>query len=214
MSAVADGLVATPEGPARVSVVGDADAGVGTLVLGHGAGGSRWTDDVVAVRGAAADAGWCVVLVDQPWRVAGRRIAPRPEALDRAWLSVLSRLQVLPAPLVVGGRSAGARVACRCAEQVEAAAVLALSFPLHPPGRPERSRASELAAAAGAGIAVHVIQGRTDPMGTPEELRSALPEGATVHAVAGTHSLERVAEQVARSALQWLQETAGRLGGR
>ena len=205
-----DALLDTPEGPARVRVSGA--GGVGMLVLGHGAGGSRWTDDVCAVRDAAVDAGWVVVLLDQPWRVAGRRIATRPQSLDLAWLSVLAHLGRPAGPLVVGGRSAGARVACRTAAQVGAAAVLAVSFPLHPPGRPDRSRAEELVAPSRSGIPVHVIQGREDPMGTPEEVAAVLPASASVHPVEGNHSLERSAEEVARSALQGLQGAARGFG--
>ncbi|MGL5911985.1 MAG: alpha/beta family hydrolase, partial [Phycicoccus sp.] len=106
---VQEQLVDTPHGPARVtSSVPDA-APRGRLVLGHGAGGLRWTLDVLAVRDAAARAGWAVDLVDQPWRVAGRRVGPRPTALDEAWLAVLGEAR-RPGirPLVVGGRSAGA----------------------------------------------------------------------------------------------------------
>ncbi|MEO7422716.1 MAG: alpha/beta family hydrolase [Ornithinibacter sp.] len=207
-----DALVDTPEGPARVLVSGAGTGSVGMLVLGHGAGGTRWTEDVTAVRDAAVGAGWVVVLLDQPWRVAGRRIATRPESLDRAWLSVLAHLGRPAGPLVVGGRSAGARVACRTAAQVGASAVLALSFPLHPPGRPDRSRADELAAPSLSGIPVHVIQGRADPMGTPEEVAAVLPASASVHPVEGNHSLERAAKEVACSALQGLQGSARGVG--
>ncbi|HET7762584.1 MAG TPA: alpha/beta family hydrolase [Phycicoccus sp.] len=170
---------------------------MGRLVLGHGAGGLRWTDDVVAARDAAVAAGWVVDLVDQPWRVAGKRVGPGPAALDAAWRAVLAASTAVPGPLVVGGRSAGARVACRTAAEVGAAAVLALSFPLHPPGRPERSRAEELAAPAAAGLAVHVVQGRTDPFGAPAEVRAVLPAGAHLTEVDGAHSLERSAAAVA-----------------
>ena len=192
-------LVETPEGPARTTVTQPDGIPVGLLVLGHGAGGLRWTDDVTASRDAAVDAGWTVALVDQPWRVAGRRIGGQPASLDRAWLAVLPTLHAHRpngGPLVVGGRSAGARVACRTAAAVGANAVLALSFPLHPPGRPERSRGEELREPGRHGITVHVIQGLSDAFGTPEEGREVLT-GAAVHEVAGTHSLERSAALVA-----------------
>ena len=189
--------VPTRSGPARATRTMPDGRARGRLVLGHGAGGLRWTDDVTAVRDAAVGRGWLVELVDQPWRVAGRKVAPGPAALDAAWLEVLEALPRVAGPLVVGGRSAGARVACRTAARVGAVAVLALSFPLHPPGRPERSRAEELAAPAGAGIPVHVVQGRTDPFGTPEEVQAVLPPLATLSAVAGPHSLERAATAVA-----------------
>lgn len=212
MTGAETALLDTPEGQARVLTSGTVTGGAGTLVLGHGAGGSRWTEDVAAVRAAAVDAGWLVVLVDQPWRVAGRRIATGPESLDRAWLSVLAQLPRSAGPLVLGGRSAGARVACRTAGRLEAAAVLALSFPLHPAGRPERSRAEELAAPWRSAVPVHVIQGSRDPMGAPEELTALSLQGVSVHPVDGTHSLERAAQQVARSAVGLLQGATGRLG--
>jgi predicted alpha/beta-hydrolase family hydrolase len=190
--------VDTPHGPARLTRSSPAAAPVGRLVVGHGAGGLRWTDDVLAVREAATALGWVVDLVDQPWRVAGRRVGPGPAALDAAWLAVLDTIPPVPqVPLVLAGRSAGARVACRTAQRLTAAAVLALSFPLHPPGRPERSRADELAAPSAAGIGVHVVQGRTDPFGTPDELRPLLPPLATLAVVTGPHSLERAAGEVA-----------------
>jgi predicted alpha/beta-hydrolase family hydrolase len=192
-------LVETPQGSARTTTSTPTEPGLGTLVLGHGAGGLRWTKDVLAVRDAAVAAGWTVVLVDQPWRVAGRRLGPAPPALDRAWRAVLDSVHVSGGDglLVVGGRSAGARVACRTAAAVGADAVVALSFPLHPPGRPERSRAGELALPGAAGIPVHVIQGRTDRFGGPDEVAAALPAGSTVDAVTGTHSLGGSATRVA-----------------
>ena len=184
-------LVDTPLGPARATTTRPDGIPAGALVLGHGAGGQRWTLDVVATRDAMVDAGWAVVLVDQPWRVSGMRIGPAPASLDRAWLPVLDAItpDLGPGPLVVGGRSAGARVACRTAAEVGADAVLALSFPLHPPGRPERSRAAELLTPAAHGIPVHVVQGRTDPFGTPAEVEGVLPEGATLDVVTGAHSI-------------------------
>lgn len=199
-------LVDTPEGVARVTTSLPHGIPVGLLVLGHGAGGLRWTLDVLATRDAAVADGWVVALVDQPWRVAGRRVGGPPASLDRAWLSVLAALEpVRPAgPLVVGGRSAGARVACRTAAAAGAGAVVALSFPLHPPGHPERTRRDELALPAAAGIPVHVVQGRTDPFGTPEEVRPLLPPGASLDVVVGPHALERAAGDVAAVVLSRL----------
>ncbi len=197
--------VATPSGPARVTRTAAQGRARGNLVLGHGAGGLRWTDDVTALRDVAVGSGWTVDLVDQPWRVASRRVGPGPTVLDVAWLAVLEALPVTDGTLVVGGRSAGARVACRTAARVGAVAVLALSFPLHPPGRPDRSRAGELATPATAGIPVHVVQGRTDPFGSPEEVRAVLPPLATLTAVDGPHSLERVAAAVADAAGEVLE---------
>ena len=204
-------LVDTPAGTARASTTAPSGAPRGVLVLGHGAGGLRWTGDVLAVRDAAVAAGWRVVLVDQPWRLLGRRVGPGAAALDPAWRAVLADLADLPrpGPLVVGGRSAGARVACRTAGGTGASAVLALSFPLHPPGRPAASRAAELAAPGGLGLPVHVVQGRADPFGSPEEVRTALPAGGTVTEVDGPHSLERSAAAVAAAAVAWLGDLAG-----
>ena len=116
----------------------------------------------MASASAAASLGWSVALVEQPWRVRGRRIAEAPKRLDAAWLDVLATLD--GTPLVTGGRSAGARVACRTAAQVGADAVVCLAFPLHPPGRPERSRLPEL---EGVGVPVLVVQGSRDPFGVP-----------------------------------------------
>lgn len=192
-------LVDTPLGPARATTSRPAGAPVGALVLGHGAGGLRWTLDVLAVRDAAVAARWVVVLADQPWRVAGRKVGGPPASLDRAWLPLVAALRpsLGPGPLVVGGRSAGARVACRTAAEVGAAAVVALSFPLHPPGKPESSRAGELAAPSAHGIPVHVVQGRTDPFGTPAEVEAVLPPGATLDVVTGAHSIGGSASAVA-----------------
>jgi predicted alpha/beta-hydrolase family hydrolase len=203
-------LVETPLGPARLTRTLPEGGTGGRLVLGHGAGGLRWTEDVLAVRDAAAARGWVVDLVDQPWRVAGRRVGPAPAALDAAWLAVLEGAPPGEGsgPLVLGGRSAGARVACRTAAVLGADAVLALSFPLHPPGRPERSRADELARPSVHGIPVHVVQGRADPFGTPAEVRSVLPPGATVAEVPGNHSLGRAATAVAAAAATFLARWA------
>jgi uncharacterized protein len=142
------------------------------LVLGHGAGGGIEARDLVAVAAGLPPRGVTVVLVEQPWRVAGRRMAARPAQLDQAWRAVLANDSFRTATrsrsrLVVGGRSAGARVACRTALDVGAEAVVALAFPLHPPGRPERSRADEL---IGAGVPVLVVQGERDGFGGPAEI--------------------------------------------
>ncbi len=199
-------LVATPLGPARTTTTRPDGILAGTLVRGHGAGGQRWSLDVLATRDAAVAAGWGVVLVDQPWRVAGKKLGPAPASLDRAWLPVLESLEpgLGTAPLVVGGRSAGARVACRTAASVGARAVLALSFPLHPPGRPDSSRAHELTMPSEHGIPVHVVQGRTDPFGTPAEVEAVLPRGATLDVVTGAHSIGGSAAAVAALVVQRL----------
>ncbi len=176
--------VDTPLGPARYATA-QAENSVATLVLGHGAGGGIGAADLVALAEGLPPRGISVVRVEQPWRVAGRRVATAPPTLDRAWLAVLGELAVTGA-LVVGGRSAGARVACRTAWTVEASAVVALSFPLHPPGRPERSRLGDLLMPVEAGVPTLVVQGERDAFGGPGEF----PAGVDVRAVAGAdHSL-------------------------
>lgn len=137
------------------------------LLLGHGAGGGIAAPDLVAATRAAQQAGVDVALVEQPYRVAGRR-APAPAAqLDAAWLAVaaeLGRRSFDGLPLVFGGRSSGARLACRTAAAGGAVAVLCLAFPVHPPGRPDRDRMPELDAVE---VPVLVVQGEHDPFGRP-----------------------------------------------
>jgi len=196
--------VATPLGPAHVHASEPDGAVRGTLVLGGGAGGGVDAADLVAVAGAGCAAGWRVLRVEQPWRVAGKRIAPAPARLDEGWTAVLGTLRddaALTGPLVLGGRSAGARVACRTASAERAAGVLALAFPLHPPGRPEKSRAAELALA---GVPLLVVQGATDAFGGPGEVAAVLPAGGRVHAVPGDHSLRKDVPAVATAAADWL----------
>lgn len=142
------------------------------LALGHGAGGGIQARDLVALAAALPAGGITVALVEQPWRVAGRKLAPAPKTLDAGWRAVWPALAAPGLPVVAGGRSAGARVACRTAAELGAAAVLALSFPLHPPGRPDKSRADELLAAAAA-LPVLVVQGARDPFGHPDEFPPA-----------------------------------------
>ncbi|MGY1672705.1 alpha/beta hydrolase family protein [Geodermatophilus sp. SYSU D00710] len=201
-------LVDTPLGPAAVHADGPVAGARGTLVLGHGAGGGVASADLVAVSGSAVAAGWRVLRVEQPWRVAGKRIAPAPPSLDVAWTAVLDALRAggaLTGPLVFGGRSAGARVACRTAAGAGADGALCLAFPLHPPGRPERSRAGEL---TGAAVPVCVVQGETDAFGRPEEVAAVLTgvPTASVYAVPGDHSLGRAPEVVAAVATSWLED--------
>ena len=198
--------VETPLGPARVLASEPPGSVGGTLVLGSGAGGGVDAPDLVAVADAAPAEGWRVLRVEQPWRVAGGLIAPAPARLDVAWTAVLERLRddgALIGPLVFGGRSAGARVACRTATALGAGAVLALAFPLHPPGRPEKSRAGEL---TGAGVPVLVVQGETDAFGRPAEIAAALDgrADASVYAVPGDHSLKQNPALVAAAVLHWL----------
>jgi predicted alpha/beta-hydrolase family hydrolase len=136
------------------------------LAVSHGAGGGIEARDLRALAEVLPAHGVSVALVEQPWRVAGKKVAPAPKTLDVGWRGVWPALAKPGLPVVSGGRSAGARVACRTATELGAAAVLALSFPLHPPGRPEKSRAAEL---LGAGVPTLVVQGGNDPFGKPEE---------------------------------------------
>ena len=160
--------VSTPRGPAWVDMALPAEPPASLLVLGHGAAGGVNAPDLVAVRDAGVAAGVAVALVTQPYRVAGRRSpAPAPQ-LDEAWQAVLAHLDeaggpAADVPRIVGGRSSGARVACRTARAVGAAGILALAFPTHPPGRPERSRVDELRT----GLPTLVINGDRDPFGVP-----------------------------------------------
>ncbi|GGW69170.1 hypothetical protein GCM10010350_62370 [Streptomyces galilaeus] len=140
------------------------------LAVSHGAGGGIEARDLRALAGALPGHGVSVALVEQPWRVAGKKVAPAPKTLDVGWRGIWPAVARGGLPVISGGRSAGARVACRTAGELGAHAVLALSFPLHPPGRPEKSRAAEL---LGAGVPTLVVQGGNDPFGRPEEF----PEG-------------------------------------
>ncbi len=161
--------VGTPGGDARVTWHPAEDPRL-VLALGHGAGGGIEARDLQALAAALPPLGVTVALVEQPWRVAGRKLAPAPKTLDAGWRAVWPELADQGPPVIAGGRSAGARVACRTALELGAYAVLALSFPLHPPGRPEKSRAAEL---LGAGVPTLVVQGGNDPFGKPAEFPDA-----------------------------------------
>ncbi|WP_344389583.1 alpha/beta family hydrolase [Streptomyces vastus] len=163
-------LVETDAGTARVTWHRAKQARL-VLAASHGAGGGIEARDLSALAAELPAHGVTVALVEQPWRVAGKKLAPAPKTLDVGWRGIWPTLAGPGLPVVAGGRSAGARVACRTALELGAAAVLALGFPLHPPGKPEKSRADEL---LGAGVPTLVVQGGNDPFGKPEEF----PEGA------------------------------------
>ena len=192
--------VETPNGLARVHLHLAEDAR-GALVLGHGAGGGVDAPDLAAASGVALEEGLSVALVEQPYRVAGRR-APAPAArLDEAWTAVVEQLregELRGLPLVVGGRSAGARVACRTAAEVGAVAVLCLAFPVHAPGRPEKTRESELDAVE---LPVLVVQGERDPFGMPAD-----GPNRRVVTVPGNHSLKADLDAVRAALRSWLAE--------
>jgi predicted alpha/beta-hydrolase family hydrolase len=186
--------IETAHGPARV-YLHCAEEGVAVLMLGHGAGGGLEAKDLVAVTRAARAAGVHVALVEQPYRVAGRRAPAPANQLDTAWLTIadelLERFDSLP--LVFGGRSSGARVACRTASAGQAVAVLCLAFPEHPPGRPEKTRQPEFDAVD---VPTLVIQGEHDPFGRPKP---------------GPHQ-ELVLATVSRAATEWLSRVLRPLG--
>jgi uncharacterized protein len=195
--------VETPHGPARAHVRAAARP-VGALVLGHGAGGGIGARDLVAAADAAISERFTVALVEQPYRVAGRRSPAPAHQLDAAWTAVIEDLRagaLTRLPLVCGGRSAGARVACRTAAATGAVAVLCLAFPLQPARRakgsePPPSRQGELDAVP---VPVLVVQGSSDPFGVPEPG----PNRAVV-TVPGNHSLRGHLDEVGAAVAQWL----------
>jgi uncharacterized protein len=194
--------IETPHGPATVHL-DDAEAPRGSLVLGHGAGGGTEAPDIQAAAGVARELGLTVALVEQPYRVAGRKAPAPPKQLDAAWLAVIAALRDrgLPGPVIAGGRSLGARVACRTAAAAEVSAVLCLAFPVHPPGKPERSRLDELDAVE---LPVLVVQGESDPFGMPPGAA-----GRKVAKVAGNHGLKADLDAVAESVRAWLPARIG-----
>jgi len=167
----------------------------GTLVLGHGAGGGVGAPDLTAAAEAAHGSGFTIVLVEQPYRVAGRRSPARAAQLDAAWTAVVEQLPVVGL-LVVGGRSSGARVACRTAAACNAAAVLCLAFPLQPRRAGAVSRLPELDAVR---VPTLVVQGERDAFGIPP----AAPNREVV-LVPGDHSLRRTAP-VGAAVSDWLR---------
>jgi predicted alpha/beta-hydrolase family hydrolase len=190
----------TPHGPARAHVEA-AEGARGALVLGHGAGGGVAARDLVAAQQVALAAGVSVALVEQPYRVAGRRSQPPAAQLDAAWIAVVEQLPFDGLPLIAGGRSAGARVACRTAAATGAVGVLCLAFPLHPPGRPEKTRLPELDAVS---VPVLVVQGASDPFGMPPD-----GPGREVVVLAGNHSLASDVAGLRDAVRAWLERLLG-----
>ena len=187
--------IETPFGIARAHVDRARDA-AGVVVLGHGAGGGVDAPDLLAAARAAAGLGWTVVRVEQPYRVAGRRAPAPARQLDAAWLAVVEHVCEQGRPLVVGGRSSGARVACRTAAEAGADGVLCLAFPVHPPGKPEQTRLAEL---DGVRVRTLVVQGERDPFGLPPKRR-----GRTVAVVRGDHGLKADVPAVEAAVRRWL----------
>ncbi|MEU8895512.1 alpha/beta family hydrolase [Nocardia sp. NPDC048505] len=172
------------------------------LLLTHGSGGGVDAKDILAVRDTARGLGGAVALVTQPYRVAGRRAPGAADKQDAAWLEIVAALRkkVRSAPLIQGGRSNGARVACRTAVDAGARGVLALSFPLHPPGKPEKSRRAELLAPGS--IPVVVINGGSDPFGIPEPA-----DAAEVKVVPGQpHSFRTGFDLIQATVEPWLRD--------
>ena len=196
--------VETPHGPARVHLHPVAGARA-ALVLGHGAGGGVSAPDLQAATRAAHAVGVSVALVEQPYRVAGRRSPAPARQLDAAWLAVVEHLRANDLAghvLVTGGRSSGARVACRTAAEADAAGVLCLAFPEHPPGKPEKSRLDELDAVR---VPVLVVQGERDPFGRPPAKRGR----RKVVVVAGDHGLKADLPAVEAAVAAWLPRVIG-----
>ncbi|MFE1024292.1 alpha/beta family hydrolase [Streptomyces sp. NPDC058818] len=173
------------------------------LAVSHGAGGGIEARDLRALAAELPAHGVSVALVEQPWRVAGKKLAPAPKTLDVGWRGIWPALAAPGLPVISGGRSAGARVACRTATELGAHAVLALGFPLHPPGKPEKSRADEL---LGTGVPTLVVQGGNDPFGRPQEF----PEGAydLIEVPHGDHgfAVPKRAETTQEQALELITE--------
>jgi len=192
--------IVTGGGPARAEL-DQRDGPAFLLALTHGAGGGVDSPDLLAARDAGLRLGAAVARVLQPYQVRGGRAPGSPDRQDAAWLEIIEALRPrFPAiPLVQGGRSNGARLACRTARAAGARAVVALAFPLHPPGRPERSRADELRRA---GAPVLVVNGDRDPFGVPDGA-----DASRVVVLPGeTHALSRHPEIIRQTVEAWLRE--------
>ena len=191
----------TAKGPARVHLARPDGTAAGLLVLGHGAGGGVDTPDLGAACRAGVATGFVVALVEQPYRVAGRKAPPPIAAAEVAWVSVVGQLRAASPGglLVVGGRSFGGRVACRTSSQVGADAVLCLAFPLVAPSGSDRTGELE-----GVAVPVLVIQGRSDPFGMP----GGAP-GREVVAVEGSHSLRKGEGVIEAAVATWLRSLKG-----
>jgi uncharacterized protein len=194
--------ITTGGGPARAELDGDRAAPRFFLALTHGAGGSTASPDLLAARDAALGLGGLVARVTQPYQVRGARAPGSPARQDAAWVEIVTALAELApgVPLVQGGRSNGARVACRTAAAVGARAVIALAFPLRPPGPAAQTRVAELHAARAGGAAVLVVNGERDPFGIP-----GADDADRVVIVPGeTHSLKGHPAAIGQAVTEWL----------
>lgn len=190
--------IETPHGPA-LAHLNMPDGARGLIVLGHGAGGGVGAPDLVRAEREARALGFATALVEQPYRVAGRKAPPPAAKADEAWLAVIAGLRERLgdlSPLVTGGRSFGARVACRTAAEAGADAVLCLAFPEHPPGKPEKSRQAELDEVD---VPVLVVQGESDPFGLPKG-----GPGKEIVTVRGNHSLKSDLDALGAAVSGWL----------
>jgi predicted alpha/beta-hydrolase family hydrolase len=212
VSRAAGGEIGTSQGPARVDLEGPADGAAPSflLALTHGAGGTVDAPDLLAVRDVALRLGGAVALITQPYRVRGARAPGNAGRQDDAWREIIESLRISGIPLIQGGRSNGARVACRTASSVGATGVIALAFPLRPPGRrttvggpaPAETRAEELRQAVSGGADVLVVNGDRDPFGIP-----AADEATRVVVLKGeTHSLSRNPAAVSEAVAGWLSD--------
>ena len=193
--------IQTPHGPARAHLQEPDGETKGLMVLGHGAGGGVAAPDLVRAEREARELGFATALVEQPYRVAGRKAPPPAAKADEAWTAVVASLRERlgePSLLITGGRSFGARVACRTAAETGASAVLCLAFPEHPPGKPEKSRQDELDAVQ---VPVLVVQGKSDPFGMPKG-----GPGKEIAVVAGNHGLKSDLDAVGSAVADWLGE--------
>jgi predicted alpha/beta-hydrolase family hydrolase len=202
--------IGTAAGPALVTVDERSDPAL-LLVMTHGAGGGVGSGDLLAAREAGLDAGAAVALVLQPYRAAGARAPGSAARQDAAWLEIIEALRrIYPGvPLIAGGRSNGARLACRTARAAGAAGVIALAFPLHPPGKadqPERYRAPELRSA---GVPVLVVNGDRDPFGVPD----AGDVDRLVVLRGETHALSREPAAIRAAVHDWLRDLLSRIAG-
>lgn len=190
--------VNTPQGPGRL-LLDLAARPRSILVLGHGASGGVGSADLELLAHSLPDRGTSVLRFEQPWRTAGRKVGAQPPQLDKAWVAALDWLtsqEWARAPVVVGGRSAGARVACRTAAETHPAAIVCLAFPLHPPGRPEKSRVSELLTPT---VPRLVLQGSNDSFGTADQIRAVVGDtpGITIVELPGADHSFRIGKSSA-----------------
>jgi predicted alpha/beta-hydrolase family hydrolase len=195
----------TPSGPARAHLH-PAESARGALVLMHGAGAGIDGPDLVAATGAAVGEGFSVALVEQPYRVAGKRAPAPAKRLDEAWIAVIEHLranELAGLPIVAGGRSLGARVACRNVDETGAVAVLCLAFPLLPPHRGDKPPQSRLPELESVKVPVLIVQGENDRFGMPPEARDR-----KVVTVRGDHGLKSDPEAIAAAVAAWLPSVA------